>query len=88
MSINNISALSQTNYRYWVSFRTKYLSSDNLNLIGSVDIKLMKFPTKKLFEPLAVNRVKITIPYSDYHDWTGFNSLSANKNYDTMVNSA
>lgn len=88
MIIKNVTALTRTNFRYWVAFRTRYSSTapDNVNLLGSVDIKLAKYPSPSiiLFNPLTVTTVRATIPYSDFRDLAGFHSTGF-KNFDTQV---
>ena len=84
--IRNVTSLTKTNFRYSVAFRTRYATGDNINLLGSVDIRLAKYssPSIILFTPLSVTTVRITVPYSDFHDTTGFHS-AAFKNFDTQV---
>lgn len=82
--IRNVTALTKSGFRYFVSFRTRYLSTENVNLLGSVDIKLKKYPALLLFNSLVVNTVKTTVPYSDFRDPAGFHSASF-KNFDTQV---
>jgi hypothetical protein len=83
--IQNITSLTQVNYRYWVAFRTEYASGDDVTPLGSVDINIMNQAAYDLFSPLVISTVKSTLTYYDYHDTTGFN---AGNNADTMIVSA
>lgn len=83
--IKNVTALTRTNFRYYVAFRTRYNSADALAALGSVSITLKRYPTMPLFNPLIINTPRITIAYSDFHDYAGFHNTTIFKNFDTQV---
>lgn len=77
--------MTAINYRYWISFRTRYEIADILDQIGSVSIFLQNYATRSLFVPLNVNRLKNIVLFSDFRDLAGYHNVLNRKNLDTII---
>lgn len=68
-----VDAFTSLTLRYFIKFKAYFASTDNIVALGSVTISILN-SSNTLFTALNQNLAINTIPWSDYHDYSGFHS--------------
>jgi hypothetical protein len=79
-----IDSFTSTSLRYFIAFKAYFATADNIAALGSISIKLVGVASFNLFNSLTQNLAIPLIPWSDYHDTTGFHAAS-NRISETQV---
>jgi hypothetical protein len=68
-----VDAFTSVTLRYFIKFKAYFASTDNIAALGSIRISILN-SNNVLFTDLTQALAISTIPWSDYHDYSGFHS--------------
>lgn len=75
---NPVDAFTSISLRYFIKLKASFSSVDNIANLGSICIQFSDSNTNILFNNLTQNLPITQIPWTDYHDTSGFHSTAYN----------